>query len=273
MSGRARRAPEAAVVNHALPSSAEPERRAGFVPAPLSNPRQHAQPPHVRPADEAQARAAARSTNGGREDPGARAREPGGSAATGQPRGRLVRLRVRRVRRAADAEPARRAHGIRRAPAAMCAVPKTSGLWNINVPKTTLLEHLRWRAPGRRDMGAGGEEHGQLWRGCRARAREPGGCAVTAWPRPHVRRVRPRGCERETPAREAARFETPHHGRRCLRWQRSLRAAVVPCQRRFRSRGGARSHGTCDELARRERGRRRRARTAPAEPRFTCTGV
>jgi hypothetical protein len=48
--------------------------------------------------------------------------------------------------------------------------------------------------------------------------------AARAWPRRRARRVRARGGEREKPAREA-RFETPLHGQRCLRWQGSLRVA------------------------------------------------
>jgi hypothetical protein len=81
--------------------------------------------------------------------------------------------------------------------------------------------------------------------------------AARAWPRLRVRRVRPRGAEREKPAREA-RSETPLHGRRGLRWQRSLGATLVPCQRHFRSRGNARRRRTAGGPARRERGREER---------------
>jgi hypothetical protein len=81
-------------------------------------------------------------------------------------------------------------------------------------------------------------------------AREPGGRAVTAGPLALLARLvgalglaRPRGAAQENRAREA-RCEMPLHGRRCVRWQRSLGAAPVPWQRYFRSRAGARKHRT-----------------------------
>ena len=93
-----------------------------------------------------------------------------------------------------------------------------------------------------------------------------GGRAATARPlarlAPATRSARSqRGGASETV--RAARFETPLHGRRCLRWQVSLSAAPVPCERHFQSRASARRHRTVPGRSER---RRRRARAASAKP-------
>ena len=112
---------------------------------------------------------------------------------------------------------------------------------------------MAWRRGRRR---AGGEEHEHCRRIRRARPRAPGGRGVAAGPaadlpRRRVRRARPRGGDAErgdgaafskprprapvrlVSATREARFETPLHGRRCLRCQRSLSAALVSGHRHF----------------------------------------
>jgi hypothetical protein len=78
----------------------------------------------------------------------------------------------------------------------------------------------------------------------RVRTRGSGGRCVTARPlvrlaRLRVRRVPPARRRRRPGEDAAVRAPTPLHGRRCLRWQRSLSAALVACQRPSRSRASA----------------------------------
>ena len=90
------------------------------------------------------------------------------------------------------------------------------------------------RAPGRRDANGGDEEYEQRRRSpMRVRRRavtaRPLACVVSA---ARLRRVRRRGAAQEKWTREA-RFETPLHGRRCLRRQGSLSVAqLVPFRAR-----------------------------------------
>jgi len=117
------------------------------------------------------------------------------------------------------------------------------------------------RAPGRRDAG-GGEEHEPRPAKPERTCTGVGGHGVTARPRGRLVRL-------VSAAREA-RFQTPLHGRRCLRWYESL-TALAPRQRHSRSAAAARSHRTCAGAAKRERGRRRRLQAAPRRPAHLAT--
>ena len=148
MSGRARRAPEAAVVNHALPSSAEPESRVGSVPAPLSTPRR-------------------RDAHAGGEEHEQRRRAP--CTGTGVWRARRGRPAARtpgpdRAFASARAVPSGRSRRARLDPRRRLTVGEAFvGRGSLRVALAPCQRHSRAAparstalAPGRRDAGVGG---------------------------------------------------------------------------------------------------------------------
>ena len=175
------------------------------------------------------------------------ARESGGHGVNARPRGRWARLRVRHVRpRGAEREKwEREARSEMPRYGRPCLCLHREARAPLRFRDSTTFERAVARAAtarrrARRDVRGvtGGEEREQRRRTCKGVWRT----GVTAWP---LARLDPTTCSERTPARRRRRAgeegaacdaSTVLHGRRRLRWHRSLSAALLPCQHHFRSR-------------------------------------